>query len=166
MNFISVSPFHQLMKNKYPVKLDAKQREYLETLAKRGKGSARFFKRVMILLACDDGKPYPDIESGLSVSHTMIRNTRQKFHEGGLEAALSEKQRPGKPVKITPAVEAKITALACEEPPSGNNYWTIKLLKAKLKDQFSEDVGWGSIQRTLANHELKPWEKRCGASRK
>jgi len=166
MTFISVFPFPKIMQNKYPVKLDANQREYLETMAKRGKGSARFFKRVMILLACDDGKLYQEIESGLGESHTMIRNIRRKFHEDGLDAALHEKKRPGKPVKITPDVEAKITALACEEPPAGNNFWTIKLLKTKLKDQFKEEIGWGSIQRTLANHELKPWEKRCGVSRK
>ncbi|MEX2682776.1 MAG: helix-turn-helix domain-containing protein [Candidatus Sigynarchaeota archaeon] len=154
------------MKNLYPIKLDLAQRSHLETLKKRGKGSARFFKRVMILLACDDGKTYEEIQSGLGVSGTMIRNTRRKFNEGGLEAALGEKPRPGKPVQVTPDIEAKITALACEEPPAGRNTWTIKLLKSEMKGRFAISVGWGSIQRTLAGHELKPWKKRCGASRK
>jgi transposase len=152
------------MKDNYPVVLKEKERALLVSLANRGKGSARFFKRVMILLAVDAGKSYKEIESALNVSHTMIRNTRFKFHEEGLKAALSERKRPGKPRKITPAIEAKITALACEEPPVGNSSWTIKLLKTSLDDRFDEGVGWGSIQRVLANHKLKPWKKRCGAS--
>jgi len=152
------------MKDNYPVVLKEKERALLESLANRGKGSARYFKRIMILLSVDAGKSYAEIESALSVSHTMIRNTRFKFHEEGLEAALTEKIRSGKPKTITPAIEAKITALACEEPPVGNSTWTIELLKTSLNDRFDEGVGWGSIQRVLANHKLKPWKKRCGAS--
>lgn len=49
------------MENLYPIKLDLAQRSHLEALKKRGKESARFFKRVMILLACDDGKTYEEI---------------------------------------------------------------------------------------------------------
>ena len=152
------------MKDCYPVSLTEEQRAFLQAETKRGRGSARYFKRVWILLLCNEGKTYKEVSEAISASPTMIRNTRKKLFLEGLDAALNEKPRPGQPRKVTPEVEAKITALACEEPPLGRNHWTISLLKDELSERFTTTIGWGSIQRTLAGHEVKPWKKKCGVS--
>ena len=166
MNFKSVAPFVFLMAKKYPVQLTDDEKTCLLKLTRTGECKARIFKRAMILLACNDGKTYKEITESLGVSRATVCNTRRRYFLEGLEPALHERQRPGQPKKVTPEVEAKITTLACEAPPEGRNHWTISLLKEESKKRFSIKVGWGSVQRTLANHELKPWKKKAGVSRK
>ena len=152
------------MAEKYKIDLTDEQVSFLENLTTSGEAKARTFKRAMILLTCNEGKSYTQIMEFLRVSKTMIGNTRRNFHELGLEGALYEKPRSGQPKKVTPDVEAKLIALACEEPPKGRNAWTITLLMNELESRFSIDLGWGTIQRKLANNELKPWKKKCGVS--
>jgi transposase len=162
----AVAPFRLHMTERYPVALSDDQEASLRKLTTSGKNSARTFKRAMILLASDEGKTYTEIMEMLNVSRTMVRNTRKNFFLGGLDSALHEKPRPGQPVKITSEIEAKLTALACEDPPEGRESWTITLLQEQMIDRFSVKIGWGSIQRKLSDNSLKPWKKRCGASRK
>ncbi|MHA1679731.1 MAG: helix-turn-helix domain-containing protein [Promethearchaeota archaeon] len=137
---------------------------FLEDLTTSGEAKARTFKRAMILLACNEGKSYTQIMEFLRVSKTMITNTRRNFHELGLEGALHEKPRPGQPKKFTPDMKAKLFALACEAPPEGRNAWTVTLLMDELESRFSIDLGWGTIQRTPAEDDIKPWKKKCGVS--
>nr|MDO8117467.1 helix-turn-helix domain-containing protein [Candidatus Sigynarchaeota archaeon] len=144
------------------IKLTDEQVITLEKLTTTGEAKARTFKRAMILLACNQGKSYLEIMDFLHVSETMIKNTRKNFREFGLEGALYEKSRPGQPKKVTPVVKAKLFALACEEPPNGRNAWTVRMLMEELESRFAIDLGWGTIQRTLAEDDMKPWKKKCG----
>ena len=152
------------MTEKYKIQLTDEQVATLEKLTTSGEAKARTFKRAMILLSCNDGKSYAEIMDFLRVSETMVGNTRRNFHELGLEGALYEKSRPGQPRKVTPDVKAKLFALACETPPEGRNAWTIELLMELMDSRFSIKLGWGTIQRTLAEDDVKPWKKKCGAS--
>jgi transposase len=154
------------MGEQYPVSLSGDQKLILRKITTSGKNSARTFKRAMILLACSENKTYTEIMSTFGVSRTMVRNTRKNLYIGGLEAALHEKPRPGQPLKVTPDVEAKLIALACEAPPEGRESWTIDLLKEGMSTRFSVNIGWGTVQRKLDKTELKPWKKRCGVSRR
>nr|MDO8115493.1 helix-turn-helix domain-containing protein [Candidatus Sigynarchaeota archaeon] len=151
------------MAEKYEIDLTAEQVATLEKLTTSGEAKARTFKRAMILLACNQKKRYKEIMEFLHVSETMIKNTKRNFHLLGLEGALHEKDRPGQPKKVTPEVKAKLFALACEAPPVGRNAWTVTLLMEELETRFSIDLGWGTIQRTLAEDDMKPWKKKCGA---
>jgi len=49
-----------------------------------------------------------------------------------LDYALREKPRSGAPAKIDGKMQAKITMLACSEPPDGRSKWTLKLLADRL----------------------------------
>ena len=164
MNFISVVPFYSFMAEKYKIDLTGEEVSFLKKLTSSGEAKARTFKRAMILLACNKGKQYAEIMDFLEVSETMVLHTKQNFHELGLEGALYEKDRPGQPKKVTPEVKAKLFALACEVPPEGRNAWTITMLMEEMESRFSVDLGWGTIQRTLAEDDIKPWKKKCGAS--
>ncbi len=166
MRFKSRVPLSLHMSERYPVLLSEDQKLFLQKLTTSGKNSARNFKRAMILLACSESKTYAEIMATLGVSRTMVRNTRKNFSIGGLDAALNEKPRPGQPLKVTPDVEAKLIALACEAPPEGRESWTIDLLKEGMSTRFSVNIGWGTVQRKLDKNELKPWKKRCGVSRR
>ena len=61
-----------------------------------------------------------------------VYNLRKRYREDGLERAISEKARPGQPRKVTPRVEAEITAIACSEAPDGSVRWTVNLINERL----------------------------------
>jgi hypothetical protein len=60
----------------------------------------------------------------------MVPRGRETFLTNGLLAVLTRKKRETPP---TPAIfdgeaQAKLTALACSEPPEGHARWTLRLL--------------------------------------
>ena len=55
----------------------------------------------------------------LSVGRTAISRTRAAYLQGGLDFALHDEARPGKPKQYEADAEAQITALACSAPPPG-----------------------------------------------
>jgi transposase len=69
-----------------------------------------------------------EIVQTLLVSEPTIIRVRRRCVDGGLEFALYDKPRPGKPPKITGEIEAQITLLACSDPPAGHTRWTLRLL--------------------------------------
>lgn len=51
---------------------------------------------------------------------------------GGLQTALYDKGRPGATPKFTGEVEAKLTMLACSDPPDGAARWSLRLLADQM----------------------------------
>ena len=52
-----------------------------------------------------------------------------------MEHALFDVPRPGKPRRYDTDVEAKIAALACSQPPTGAQRWTLVLLEQAARAQ-------------------------------
>ena len=120
---------------KFVVELDADERERLNALISKGKASAKTILKARILLKADqaDGGPRwldAQIVEALDTNLTMVSRTREKMVLEGLDAVLTRKKRETPP---TPAIfdgeaQAKLTALACSQPPPGHARWTIRLL--------------------------------------
>ena len=81
---------------KYVIKLTPEERSALTVLTSRGKASARRIKRALVLLASDDGDKDDQIAATVRVGVRSVERIRQRFVEEGLDAALSERPRPGK----------------------------------------------------------------------
>jgi len=121
------------------VHLSQDDRSHLDNLIKKGNSSARVQNRARILLLADrgefgDGKERTRqqiSEATLTCLPTVCRICRLYATEG-LQAALSEKPRPGKAPKLTGEAEAHLIATACSEPPKGQARWTLKLLRQRL----------------------------------
>lgn len=117
------------------VELCAAERERLNVLISKGKAPAKTILKARILLKADqaDGGPGwldAQIVEALDTNLTMVSRTREKLVTEGLDAVLTRKKRETPP---TPAIfdgeaQAKLTALACSEPPPGHARWTIRLL--------------------------------------
>lgn len=56
---------------------------------------------------------------------------KRRFLAAGLQAALFDQPRSGRPVEFDGKQRAKITALACSIPLQGRARWTIRLLADK-----------------------------------
>ena len=68
---------------------------------------------------------------------------------------MSEKPRSGAPTKIDGKIQAKITMLACSEPPEGRSKWTLNLLADKLVEmEVVDSISNMTVQRVLKKMNL------------
>jgi len=126
-----------MSREKYRVYLNGKKRSHLKRIVSTGTSKARKITRARILLLADESPRGPsrtdkEIMDSLGVSASTVAKTRQRFVEEGIEGALNEKPRSGRPPKFTSRDEAMLTAIACSDPPEGYGRWTIRLLSDNL----------------------------------
>lgn len=137
------------------VELTDEQRAELEGLLHKGHLSARTNTRARILLLSDrnQGQKRTDKEVAEAVmcSQRTVANVRRRFLAGGLQSALHDKERPGRVGKLTGEVEAKLTMLACSQPPEGAARWTLRLLADKMVELGYVD----SISHVSVHERLK-----------
>lgn len=141
------------------LRLSRKDRGTLQDFRSKGEHMAREFNRAHILAALDRGVPEPQIMAVLGVGRTAIWRTRAAYLEGGLEYALRDVARPGKPRRYDTDVEAQVTALACSAPPAGAKRWTLVLLEQAAQAQ----AGIGPISRETIRRLLKKTLSSHGA---
>ncbi len=68
---------------------------------------------------------------------------------------MSEKPRSGAPTRIDGKIQAKITMLACSEPPDGRSKWTLNLLADKLVEmEVVDSISNMTVQRVLKKMNL------------
>jgi len=91
---------------------------------------ARLFKRATALLMLDRAHTIQAVAQILNISPQAVSNWRDRFKEEAL-AMLFDKPRTGRPLEIDGEARAKLTALACSEPPEGHAHWDLRLLADK-----------------------------------
>lgn len=113
---------------------DVKQDDltFLERYVSQGEGKARSLRRARCLLLLEQGKTAVETGKLMGVTYDTVLRTKKRYREEGLQAALREGQRSGRPVKISGRQRAKITALACSEPVQGHSQWSMRLLANKV----------------------------------
>jgi putative transposase len=116
---------------KQHVKLSDADRQYLKSLISKGKLPAKKFKRATCLLELDRGKTYLAVAETLGISHVTVSSLSKSYQKQGLKC-LEDAPRSGRPIRIDGKQRAKITALACSEPPDGHSQWTLRLLADKV----------------------------------
>ena len=142
------------------LQLTDEDRQMLNQFRAKGLHHAREVNRAHILSALDRGIPEAQIMAVLGVGRTAIWRTRAAYLEQGLAYALHDEARPGKPRRYDTDVEARITALACSDPPAGARRWTLSLLEEAA--QAEEDIG--PISRETIRRLLKKTASNRGAS--
>jgi transposase len=140
---------------KYRVFLSDKERNYLRRLVSTGTDKARKLTRARILLLTDESPHGPsnkdkEIMDSLGVCSRTVAATRERFVEEGIQGALNEKPRSGRPREFTGRKEAKLTLIACSEPPEGRNRWSIRLLADKLVElEVVDSISRESVRKYL-----------------
>lgn len=130
------------------IELSSTEQAQLQQLVRKGTAPARQLNRARILQFSHHGHEPDGIAALLGVSRATVYNVRRRYREQGLAAALTEKARSGQPRKVTPAVEATITSLACTEAPDGAARWSIRLLRGRLVE-LGVAVGEESVRQVL-----------------
>lgn len=139
---------------KHPVHLSTKDGNTLEQFVKSGQKNAREITRARILLLADKGKPDWEIMSLLSVSRTTIHATRARYakNKGGTSILerLKDAKRSGRGVKLDSRVEAKVSMIACSDPPEGAARWTLTMIADRLvKLEVVDTISYESVRRLL-----------------
>jgi transposase len=95
------------------------ERIKLEAMCSSGVNQVRSLQRAQILLALDKGISDHQIADVLNIDRISIWRIRKRYLKKGLEAALYDGARSGRPVEYGDIAEAEIVALACSNPPAG-----------------------------------------------
>ncbi len=138
------------------LKLTKKDQKELQKLSRNGTLKARKLNRCRILLLKAQGKSQVEIAKLLKMSQVTVNAICQRYENEGLDGALNERPRSGKPSIFSGKQKAKITALACTNAPEGHSQWSLRLLadkavELKLVDNISHtDVG-RILKKTKSN---------------
>lgn len=137
--------------------LSKRDRRIVDAFRSKGLHMAREFNRAHILAALDGKVPERQIMEVLNVGRTAIWRTRAAYLEGGLDFALHDVPRPGKPRRYEADVEAQVTALACAAPPPGAQRWTVALLtEAARRHPKMKTISRETIRRILKKTSSNP----------
>lgn len=143
------------MEKKYIVRLTAEERAELEAMVSKGKAAAYKIKHANILLAADVAGPaWPDRQIGQAFCchlHT-VENVRRRLVLEGLTAALERKPQtqPSHLPKLDGKGEARLFALACSQPPEGQDRWTLRLLAHRLVElEVVDSISDQTVRRVL-----------------
>ena len=149
------------MRTHLQLHLTSQQRKQLDSLVRSGTAQARTLTKARILLMTDYSRgghlTDEEIASVLGVSLPTIGRVRRRCVEGGLDAALYDKPRSGRPPKITGDIEARLTVLACSDPPKGSARWTLRLLADKIVELgYLESISHVAISNRLKKTRCSP----------
>lgn len=132
------------------IKLKKREINYLNAFVKKGRKKARELTRARILLLADKGKKDVEIQELLAVGRSTVWRVRNNYLNKCVEYALTERDRPGQPVKYDKKKKAEIIAYACTKPPEGRKRWSVRLLAEEVgKQKGFETVNRESIRLIL-----------------
>jgi transposase len=138
------------MSKRITINLQEQERQELEQQIRKGIRSARELTRARILLLSDQGQGVGQVTEAVMCSRGTVINVKKRYLEGGLEAALHDKPRPGARPKITGDVEAHLIALTCSDPPEGYGQWTLRLLANRLVElELVESISHTAVGKVL-----------------
>lgn len=124
-------------------------------------GDARVAKRVIALLELDQGTAPTEIAARLGVTRQTLYNWIRRFSAGGGLRALHERERSGRPPKLSEAVRGVLVWLL-KQPPDAFGYaavgWTTSLLRELLATRLDVHVSDDTVRRAL--HQLDHAWKR------
>jgi transposase len=119
------------------------------------------------LLWSHEGLPDAEIARRLETSTSSIERTRKRFATAGLEAALTERPRPGATPVLDGKAQALLIELACSAPPEGQARWTLRQLGQKLVAlEVVEAISHETIRRTLKKTNSSRGRSARGACRR
>jgi len=137
-------------KKAQPVTLSSNDSRSLKSLLTRGTASARTLARARALDLLHRGQSPAAIAPLLQVSMQTVFNVKRRYLDSGLQAALYDQPRSGRPADISGTQRAKITALACSTPPAGRARWTLRLLADKVVELgYCESLSHTTARRIL-----------------
>lgn len=122
----------------------------LKELLYKGVHASRVLNRARILLKLDAGLGPRQVSLDVGVSEATVYTIRNKAKAYGWEVAIAEPKRSGRGPRIAGDVKAKITALACSNPPRGHARWTLRLLADRAVElEYVDSISHEGVREIL-----------------
>ncbi|CAN5591570.1 hypothetical protein BH10ACI1_BH10ACI1_33130 [soil metagenome] len=132
------------------IKLTVDELRSLTTLLRKGTIATRKHTRARVLQLLHQETHPQVIAETLSISRQTVFKLKRRYQDEGLETALGERARSGKPIRIDGVQRARLTALACSDAPPGYARWTLRLLADKAVELgFVEAVSHNHVRQIL-----------------
>jgi putative transposase len=130
--------------------LSDEDRSVIEEIRSKGLHQAREVNRAHVLSCLDRGIPETQIMAVLGIGRTAVWRTRAAYLQGGVELAVFDLGRCGRPRLYDTNAEAHVTALACSAPPKGRQRWTmVELERAARQEPGMQSVSRETVRRIL-----------------
>ena len=130
--------------------LTDEDRSVVDEIRSKGVHHSREVARAHVLSCLDRGIPETQILSVLGIGRTALWRTRSAYLQGGVELAVFDVQRSGRPPQYDTDAEARVTALACSTPPAGRQRWTLVELERLARQEPSlSHVSRETVRRML-----------------
>jgi transposase len=139
------------------INLHWKQEEKIGELLKYEE--SRVIRRANILSCLHNGMNSGLISKVLHVDPKTVRNVAHAFNESGLDAALYDDERSGRPIDYDDKERSRIVAMVCSEPPKGYYRWTLDLIveETQKRGLAENEISREQVRIILQEHDLKPW---------
>ena len=140
----------------------------LETIIRQRTNQAQIVDRSKMLLYKSRGMTNGEIAERLDVNINTVKLCLNKYKAGGIQRALYDDQRAGRPVEITDDAVAWIIDLACQRPADlgySQELWTLKKLHQHIQKN-AEAAGYPRlktitkpmVQKILQRSDIKPFK--------
>src|ERR1700688_82609 len=159
-----------------PLVLPAEDRECLETIRRSRTEEQRRNARAAILLNAADGMTDRANAAARQGNRNTVVLCVRKYLGFGLEAALGELPRSGKPRQVSDDAIAWMQNLACQKTKDlgyAQDLWTYQLLTAHVRREASlaghaelARLSRSKLHKVLAEGELKPHRVRYYVERR
>ena len=139
--------------------LSEEDRSVIEEIRSKGVHSSREVNRAHVLSCLDRGIPEARIMAVLGIGRTAVWRTRAAYLQGGVDLAVFDVARSGRPPRYDTDAQARVTALACSAPPKGRQRWTM----VELERVARQEPGLGGVSRETVRRMLKKTTSSPGA---
>ena len=140
--------------------LTEEDRVILDEIRSKGVHSSREVNRAHVLSSLDRGVPESQIMAVLGMGRTAVWRARAAYLQGGIDLAVFDVARSGRPRQYDTDAQAQVTALACSAPPAGRQRWTM----VELERVARQEPGLGGVSRETVRRMLKKTISSPGAS--
>jgi Homeodomain-like domain len=140
--------------------LTDEDRSVVDEIRSKGLHRSREVNRAHVLSSLDRGVPEAQIMAVLGMGRTAVWRTRAAYLQGGVELAVFDVARSGRPRQYDTDDQARVTALACSAPPAGRQRWTM----VELERAARQEPGLGNVSRETVRRMLKKSDLSPGAS--
>ena len=139
----------------------AEEKAILQTLVQSRKEPAARVQRAKVLWLSSQGKTAPAIGREVGLHVNSVRERLHRFNREGLDAALSDRPRSGRPAVYDERLRGEVISVARTAPKALGVHmchWTLAQLQYYLNEQKGIPIGYRQIQRILKAEHIN-WRK-------
>lgn len=146
--------------------LDEEVRMRIRTLSVSYTAPLAHVERAKMLLAYAEGETISAIARTVGTNRPKVERTIDRALHFGIDAALDDLPRSGRPRRITDEARVWVVDLACQKPKDlgyPEELWTTARLAAHVRKHCVDagypslaKLGRGTVSKILANNQLRP----------